>query len=51
MVIVTVDVPTPVGVPEITPVVGFRLNPVGSPEAAQVYGTAPPAPSRVMLYG
>ena len=36
--------PLPVGVPEIAPVEGFKLRPVGRDpeEIAQVYGEAPP---------
>ena len=32
-----------VGVPEIPPVLAFRINPVGRPAADHVYGPTPPA--------
>ena len=31
-----------VGVPEITPVLAFRVNPAGRPVADHVYGPTPP---------
>jgi hypothetical protein len=41
---VKVDVPVPVGVPEITPVLAASRNPVGSApeEIDQLYGSFPP---------
>jgi hypothetical protein len=44
--------PQAVGVPEMAPVDGLRVNPVGSllPVAsAQVYGSVPPVATRVLL--
>jgi hypothetical protein len=50
---VKLDVPLVVGVPEIKPVLGTRLNPAGRlPEAiAQVYGAAPPLALRAVEKG
>src|SRR6516164_1606864 len=51
---VNVDVPIPdvLGVPEITPVVGFNVRPVGRRPAMidHVYEGVPPATGIVMLY-
>src|SRR5580658_751355 len=46
-------IPTPAGVPEITPVAEFKVRPCGSaPEAIdQVYGETPPVAVRVCEYG
>ncbi|MEK7298744.1 MAG: hypothetical protein AAB066_02525, partial [Candidatus Margulisiibacteriota bacterium] len=39
------------GVPLITPVFGSRINPVGNPVAAYVYGPVPPVAANTVLYG
>ncbi len=43
----TEEVPAADGVPEITPVDAFRLNPVGKPVADQLYGVVPPEAANV----
>jgi hypothetical protein len=45
-------VAAPVGVPEITPVLGLIVSPVGSAPTvtAHVYGATPPAAARLWLY-
>ena len=48
-VIATVVVAAVEGLPLITPVDGVRLNPAGSPVAAQVYGVFPPTAVSVRL--
>jgi len=48
-VILTVDVPVAVGVPEIKPPL-LIVNPAGSPVAVQTYGVVPLAPASVTLY-
>ena len=48
---VKVDVPLVVGVPDMTPVEGFRAKPAGRvpEETDQVYGDEPPTAVRVWL--
>src|SRR3982751_6419387 len=47
---VTVRVPAEVGVPLMTPVVAFIVNPGGKFVADQVYGAVPPVATAVALY-
>jgi hypothetical protein len=49
---VKLDVPVAVGVPEMTPVVAFKVRPAGSAPAMmlQVYGGVPPMACKVWLY-
>ena len=47
---VTESVPTAVGVPLITPVLGLMVTPAGSPVADHVKGAAPPAAAMVVEY-
>ena len=51
--IVKLKNPDVVGVPEMTPVVGLSVSPVGKapPETANVYGATPPDAMIVWLYG
>ena len=51
--IVKLKVPEPVGVPEMTPVLGLRVNPPGNAPAmiAHVYGGVPPTACTVWAYG
>lgn len=48
-VMVTLNVPLCVGVPEITPVLEAMLRPVGNPLPPQVIGLIPPVPCMVKL--
>src|SRR5580698_10238016 len=49
---VKLDVPGPVGVPEIIPVLAFRVRPLGKLPWVidQVYGVNPPVAANVALY-
>ena len=49
---VKVKVPAADGIPEITPLLGLSVTPVGNaPENLQVNGGAPPVATNVLLYG